>query len=230
MSQQGYFSIRESIRRRITCGEWLPGGIIPREADIAAEYGCARSTVNRALRGLVEDGLIERKRRTGTRVTELPARRASFKLSLIRQEIESMGNEYSYKILLRENVPGPKCITKRLRLNVNVLLMHLQTVHFSAGQPHVFEDRWVNLDAVPEILEVPFDKINANEWLIREVPYTSGDVIFGAQKATELEAKALDIMVGDALFTVDRATWLDNIYITAVKLFYPPGHEIRAML
>ena len=203
---------------------------MPGEADIAAEYGCARSTVNRALQGLVKDGLIERKRRGGTRILELPVRRASFKLSLIRQEIESMGNEYFSQLLMREISPAPKHINKRLRLKRGTHLMHLQTLHFASGEPHVFEDRWVNIDAAPTIVEAPLDTISVNEWLIREVPYSHGDIIFAAQKASELEARALNICSGDALFTIDRVTWLDDIYITAVKLFYPPGHELRTTL
>ena len=203
---------------------------MPGEADIAAEYGCARSTVNRALRGLVEDGLIERKRRGGTRILELPVRRASFKLSLIRQEVESVGDEYFSQLLMKEISPAPKHINERLKLRHDTHLMHLQTLHFASGEPHVFEDRWANIDAAPAIVEAPLDNISVNEWLIREVPYSNGDVIFAAQKANKREPQALKICAGDALFTIDRTTWLDNIYITAVKLFYPPGHELRTML
>ena len=230
MSRHSHQSIRESIRRRLTSGEWLPGALMPGETEIAAEFGCARSTVNRALRGLAEEGLIERKRRAGTRILELPVRRAHFDLSLIRQEVESMGSTYLPQVVLREIVPPPKHIAERLKLDPSEPLLHLETVHLASGHPHAFEDRWVNIDAAPGILDAPLDKISVNEWLIREVPYSSGDVIFAAQNAGPREAKALNTLPGDALFTIDRATWFNDVYITAVKLFYPPGHELRTTL
>ena len=230
MSRHSHQSIRESIRRRLTSGEWLPGALMPGETEIAAEFGCARSTVNRALRGLAEEGLIERKRRAGTRILELPVRRAHFDLSLIRQEVESMGSTYLPQVVLREIVPPPKRIAERLKLEPSEPLLHLETIHLASGHPHAFEDRWVNIDAAPDILDAPLDKISVNEWLIREVPYSSGDVIFAAQNAGPREAKALNTLPGDALFTIDRATWFNDVYVTAVKLFYPPGHELRTTL
>jgi len=230
MSKHSHRSIRESIRRRLTSGEWLPGALMPGETEIAAEFGCARSTVNRALRGLAEEGLIERKRRAGTRILELPVRRAHFDLSLIRQEVESVGSTYLHQIVRREIVSAPHHIAERLKLEPSARLLHLETVHFASSHPHAFEDRWVNIDAAPDILDAPLDKISVNEWLIREVPYSSGDVIFAAQNAGPREAKVLNTLPGDALFTIDRTTWFNDVYITAVKLFYPPGHELRTTL
>ena len=58
-------SIRAEALRRIRAGLWPPGARIPDEAELAAEFGCARATVNRALRDLAEAGLLERKRKGG---------------------------------------------------------------------------------------------------------------------------------------------------------------------
>ena len=40
-------------------GDWAPGTRIPFENDLAAFYGCARATANKALSRLARDGLIE---------------------------------------------------------------------------------------------------------------------------------------------------------------------------
>ena len=39
--------IAGDIERRIASGEWRPGFRIPTEAELTAEYGCARMTVSR---------------------------------------------------------------------------------------------------------------------------------------------------------------------------------------
>ena len=45
-------SVQEEVLRRINSREWKPGELIPNEAELSLEFGCARATVNRALRGL----------------------------------------------------------------------------------------------------------------------------------------------------------------------------------
>lgn len=228
MSEHNHHSIREAIHRRITAGEWPPGELMPAEARFAEEYGCSRATVNRALQKLADDGLIERKRRAGTRVRDVPEKQARLRIPVIRQEIETAGGVYRSHVILHEVMKAPDFIRSRLNLERDASVLHLQTVHLSDGHPHAYEDRWVNLEAAPGILDAPLDKISANEWLIREVPYSSGEVRFSACAAGPREAEALETAEGAALFTIERATWFEDRFITTMKLFYRPGYHMWA--
>jgi DNA-binding GntR family transcriptional regulator len=51
-----YKDVKSDILSKITKGEWAPGSLVPNEVDLAATYGCARATVNRAMRELADDG------------------------------------------------------------------------------------------------------------------------------------------------------------------------------
>jgi formimidoylglutamate deiminase len=82
-------AVQDEVRRRIAERVWRPGAFIPHEADLAREFGCARATVNRALRELAEEGLLDRRRKAGTRVAVNPIRRARFDIPVIRDEIEA---------------------------------------------------------------------------------------------------------------------------------------------
>ncbi|OXH91495.1 histidine utilization repressor, partial [Burkholderia multivorans] len=42
--------IKTLVRQKTEAGEWRPGDRIPSELDLAAQFGVARMTVNRALR------------------------------------------------------------------------------------------------------------------------------------------------------------------------------------
>jgi DNA-binding GntR family transcriptional regulator len=53
-----YKSIAESLRTRITDGEFAPGTLLPPESALCAEYRVARNTMRRALDQLAGDGLI----------------------------------------------------------------------------------------------------------------------------------------------------------------------------
>lgn len=80
MSERVSFrTIRDEMARRIAERRWLPGALIPGEEALAREFGAARATVNRALQELARAGLIERRRRAGTRVARHPVREADRK-------------------------------------------------------------------------------------------------------------------------------------------------------
>lgn len=230
MIERNHHSIREAIRERISSGEWPPGSLMPGESALAEEYRCARTTVNRALQTLAEDGLIERKRRAGTRVKETPTRRATFDIPIVRHEVEATGAVYRPHVSLREIAAAPDPVAARLRLRPGAKALHLQTAHLADGRAHAFEDRWVNIDAAPDILAAPLDEISANEWLVRHTPYSSGDVAFSATPAGPREAAALEAREGDALFTVERTTWFEDRFITTTRLFYRPGYKMMARL
>jgi len=76
--------VREEVLRRIHARVWAPGDLLPTETELAAEFGCARTTVNRALRTLAESGLLDRKRKAGTRVVRHPVRKATLSIPVIR--------------------------------------------------------------------------------------------------------------------------------------------------
>ena len=59
--QQTWQSIRSELQRRISTRDWAPGDIIPTEVELAEEFGCARATVNRAMRALADTGQVERR-------------------------------------------------------------------------------------------------------------------------------------------------------------------------
>lgn len=56
------------LRKRITTGLWPIESNIPTEGELTVEFQCSRGTVGRAVMRLVQEGLVERKPRAGTRV------------------------------------------------------------------------------------------------------------------------------------------------------------------
>ena len=61
--------ISEGILSAIEAGRWRPGDQLPAEDQLAAEMGASLGTVQRALRNLVEMGVVERHHGRGTFVT-----------------------------------------------------------------------------------------------------------------------------------------------------------------
>ena len=223
-------NIQNDLLRRIHSGEWQPGALIPTEASLAKEIGCARTTVNRALQKLANDGHVVRKRRSGTRIALTPVRKATMEIPIVRDEIEGKGGAYKFLILLSERVKPPLWVQVRLSISKDEEMVHLHSLHISDSHPYMFEDRWVSIKAVPEITSAPFDKVSPNEWLVREVPYSGGENSFSVCTADETVANAMETTVGKAMFLVERSTWIYQTPITTLKMYYPEGFRLTTKL
>lgn len=223
-------SVREEVQRRILSRQWRPGDIIPAESDLAREFGCARATVNRALRDLAEAGLLDRRRKAGTRVRIHPVRKATLEIPVIRREIEGKGLAYGYRLLLREEARPPTEIRQRLATRQGQALLHVVALHLANGTPYVFETRWINPLAVPEAMTADFGAISPNEWLVTNIPFEHGDIAFSAMTAGPREAAILGCREGDGLFVIDRTTRSARHAITAVRLAFAPGYRMQTEL
>lgn len=225
-----YQTLQAAIMKRIQDRQWAPGALIPNEAELAEEFGVARATMNRALRELAETGILERKRRAGTRVALNPVRKAVLDIPVIRHEIEARGGSYGYTLIERERVKPTPSLRARLALAAGVDLLHVSCVHFADHRPYQFEDRWIHIAAAPGILEASLETTSANEWLVQQVPYSHGEIVFSAASATAREAEHLGVPQGAALFVIERTTWLADSAITFVRMHYREDYRMVTRL
>jgi GntR family transcriptional regulator, histidine utilization repressor len=226
VSGEGWESIRAEVLRRIRARDWPPGGLIPGEEALAAEFGVARATVNRAMRDLADAGVVERKKRAGTRVSELPVRRARLDIPVIRQDVEAKGLAHGFEVLADQRLTAPVPIIARLGLPEAAPLRYLETLHLAGGRPYVFECRWLNPAVLPDAAP-DFAALSANEWLVMHVSLLSGDIAFSAQAATAREAAVLGATVGAPLFIAERTTFGLAGPVTFVRLAHAPGHRVQ---
>lgn len=224
----GWEALRAVFAARIRARDWAPGALIPPEAHLAAEHGVARATVNRALQSLADEGLIERRKRAGTRVAELPARRARLEIPVIRLEVEAKGAAYSHLVLTDCSAVPPPEVATRLRLDPGMAQRHLVTLHRADGQPHALEDRWLNTAALPPLPDLA--TISLNEWLVANVPFQGGDLAFLAEAADAGVAGALAVPAGTALLVTERSTFGPRGVITHVRLWHRPGYRVETTL
>jgi GntR family transcriptional regulator, histidine utilization repressor len=224
----GFREIKREVFRRIRNNEWQPGALLPGEVDLAAEFGCARATVNRAMQELSDDGIIERRRKGGSRVKLAPVRQVTFEIPLIRAEVEARGAEYRYELISSTLLKAPSWLVARLNLELDAQVLHVQCLHYADGASFQYEDRWINLIAVPRATDADFSKISPNEWLVHEVPYTNAEVRFSASNADPIVSKFLKVVVGEPTFLAERTTWLAEFPVTYVRLYFARGYQMVA--
>ena len=222
----GWEGVRAEVLRRIRARDWPPGALIPGEEALAEEFGVARATVNRALTALAEAGVIERKKRAGTRVAELPVRRARLEIPVIRLDVLGRGLAYDFKLLADRLAPAPIPVTARLGLTEGAPMRYIETLHLAGGRPFVLETRWLN----PAVLPDPppdFASVSVNEWLVTHVSLVSGDIAFIAEPATAREAEVMGVAPGAALLVAERTTHGIEGPVTLVRLAHAPGHRVK---
>ena len=145
------------------------GEFIPNEADLALELGCKNNCKSRA-ESSAETGLLDRRRRVGTKVATNPVRKATISIPIIRQEIEDKNQVHSYTLIEKGKYFPPLDIKAQMGLKGSQKALRIEAVHYANNHPYVYEDRWINLSTVPKAEKIDFEIENANEWLIQNVP------------------------------------------------------------
>ena len=64
-----YEVVKRQITEAIMIGKLEPGSVLPSEVALSQTYGVAVGTIRRALMDLTNDGILSRRRKTGTVVT-----------------------------------------------------------------------------------------------------------------------------------------------------------------
>lgn len=228
--RHSWVDIRNWVHARILDRTYRPGDKLPRDEDIANELGCARSTVQRAMRDLSDAGIVERKRKGGTQVRAHPVTRATLDIPVTRNEVEQRGSVYGYQLLTRVIDGIPLAVMSKFSLRQPKQMLHVEALHLADQRPYILEDRWICTETVPEVLNVDLVEQSANEWLVHNKPYSHCDLRFYAVQADEYTARQLDAPLGSALFVMERTTWINLSPITTVRAITTPGYQLLTQI
>lgn len=219
-------SVRNEVLTRIRSREWAPGQLIPTEQELAQELRCARATVNRALRELADSGVVERRRKVGTRVAATPTRRATLEIAMIRDEIEAIGASYDYVLRRCEVIAPPAHVARNLQLTSGDKVLVAKSKFLADGKPYCCEIIWMNLALLPPVAPQDLAKVPAHEWLASNVALTHGRFAILAEGASGDCADNLAVTPGTPVLAIERTNWSDKTPVSFARQFYPPGHRM----
>jgi len=214
-------SILSEIEGRIVSGEWPPGHRIPFEVGLAAQYGCSRMTVNKVMTQLAKAGLIERRKKSGSFVTQPQAQSAVLEIHDIKAEVQSLNLPYSYRVVAKASREAKAGDGRLPDLAVGTPLLELSCVHFAGPRPFCLEERLINLETVPDAAGEDFADTAPGPWLLKQVPWTTAEHKIHALAVGNAGAEALDIARGTACLVIERRTWSNAGPVTHVRFTYP---------
>jgi GntR family transcriptional regulator, histidine utilization repressor len=216
-----YTRVKQFLKDGLASGRWPPGALMPSEAELVAMFGLSRMTVNRALRELQAEGLVERSQGVGTFAAPLHRVASTLTIRDLHEEIESRGQHHSADVHVAREERAPPALAERLALKPGARVFHTLIVHRCSGVPLQCEDRYVNPACAPDYLTVDFTQTTPTHYLLEVAPLWEAEYTIEASAPTPEEARLLGIHEHDACLVVVRRTQSRGTPITIARLVHP---------
>ena len=212
-----YRKIYETIKKRILSEEYTLNEKLPDGTSLGKEFSCSELTIKKALDILVADGLVVRKRGSGSYVKRtvneatlplhLPLHGAKANATRLGQHIES--NIIEFKVL-----PAEEYISSRLNCKIGELIYHIVRVRIIDGLPVVIEYTHMPVNILNGLtIEHARDSIYSYITNELKLKIHSSAIEITVVKANELESKHLNVPADDKLVAVEQRVYLDNGHI-----------------
>lgn len=218
-----YARVKQHLKEGLAAGRWPPGALMPSEAELVAEFGVSRMTVNRALRELQAEGLVDRTQGVGTFAA--PLHRVSSQLTIndLHDEIVARGHRHEAQVHLQRALPAPAALAAQLGVAPGAEVFHTLIVHCENGQPLQCEDRYVNPAAAPGYLQADFQRTTPTLYLFQHTALWRAQYSIEATRPTAQEARLLAIAPEAPCLVVVRRTFTRSAPITIARLVHPGG-------
>jgi GntR family histidine utilization transcriptional repressor len=216
-----YEQVKAFIKTRIAAGSWKPGDPVPSESALMQQFGISRMTVNRALRELMNEGMVRRVQGSGTFVAEL--HRISSRLTIrdIHEEVIERGHLHATRVLLAEARRASAEVARTLGLRSGARVFHTVLIHLENGQPIQYEDRYVNPAAAPHYLETDFTQTTPTHHLLEHAPLTEASYSIEACLPSAQEARHLEIPRTEPCLVMMRRTVSGANVASVARQLYP---------
>ena len=232
-----YQRIKNAILDNIHSGKWQAGNAISTEMALAEEFGVSRMTVNRALKELSEERVLERRQGSGTFVAQQQFNHTFVEVRNIAQDLKSANRDYQAHVVSKRAITASmlddemrgkfdldtavvSSDSEDTRSSEIAVLYEVKNVHFADGQPIQFEERWVDAKKVPQFLEQDFSVVNTSDYLIAKSPLERGSYTIRAVAAPDEIANALQVAPQSPTLVLRRQTYSAGRVLTFVKMWH----------
>ncbi len=216
-----YARVKQHLKDGLAAGTWAPGAQMPSEAELVAAFGVSRMTVNRALKELQAEGLVERLQGVGTFAARLHRVSSTLTIRDLHEEIESRGHVHHAQVHLQRQESAGDALAAQLGLPPGAPVFHTLIVHHENGVPLQCEDRYVNPACSPGYLDTDFTRTTPTQVLFETTALWRAQYTIDAALPTAEEARLLGIGPREPCLVVTRRTFTRDAAITLARLVHP---------
>lgn len=216
-----YQRVKTHVLERIQNGQWKEGDAIPGEEALAREFGVSRMTVNRAIRELSDEQIVERVQGSGTYVAQQKYQATLVEIRNIAEEIAARGHRHRSELHRLERVKAGEALGRTFGVSPGHTLFHSVVVHFENDLPIQIEDRHVNPEVAPDYLTQDFTSQTPNAYLMRVAPLQGVSFEIEAVLPPSSVAEMLAMPTGEPCLVLRRQTRSMGKIASVAAMWHP---------
>ena len=221
-----YLKVKNHLREGIASGRWRPGERLPSESELTETFGVSRMTVNRALRELHQEGMVDRVQGMGSFVAQLHRIASTLTVRDVHEEIAARGHRHEARVHVLETLKASAEQAALLGVRTGATLFHSVIVHRENGVAIQCEDRLVNPACAPAYMEQDFARVTPTHYLLEVAPLSEARYTIEAAMPGPLEARLLGMPRGEPCLVVKRVTSSQGRAVTSVRLVHPASRYL----
>lgn len=202
-----YKQVSDYVREKIYAREWGVGRPIPSEHDLQELLGLSRGTVHRGISALVDEGLLVRRRGSGTYVAKpLMARPSNTRLLSFAESMDEQDIPYHTHVIHKRVEPAGEVCAAKLGIPAGASHLFLTRVRSVRERPVMFIESHLNLSVCPGLEDADFETESVFAAVERTSAQTIGrsDVTYSACVAGKVRGEWLECEEHTPILNLDQ--------------------------
>ncbi|WP_117234174.1 GntR family transcriptional regulator [Vibrio maerlii] len=146
-----YRQIADTIRYKISEGEYKAGEALPTEAQLRQEFDVSRVTVRQALKLLIENGELESIQGSGTYVKENKVNYDIYRQTSFDEKWAHLNVATHSEVIAFEISQANLTMAEHLDIEENERIIYVKRVRFLEDNPITVEETWLPLSLFPDL-------------------------------------------------------------------------------
>lgn len=206
---QLYFQLYDLFYQKINAGEYPPGSVLPTENELIERYKVSRITVRKAMDLLLSDGLILKKRGSGTFVQRKKMAQTMQKVLHFSEEMQKNGIQSRTEMLTNTIVPASLHVAEALSIDEREPLINVYRIRYADDLPVCIESAFLIKERCPDVLQHNFSQKSLRRFLEEtyQLSWSHARQKIFAINASPHIAKQLGVAANDALLHIERISY-----------------------